>query len=185
MTVTDNNALIATSDFLPYTDAVSEYRQFSLRIKALTDPKLTIQVRSYQATKLLEDYYKSFFKKHASPLTMDTQLELERLLLRPFKDDEEIERFYDLFQRTKQDIAETSKGCLHPTHLIEFLVACTKPKPAPKKAKAKQQVVATPIVPNGQTQVPKPKANNRESRNGLMPTSYTPLKTPLGLHEGW
>eukprot|EP00915_Cephaloidophora_sp_WS-2016_P006858 GHVH01009245.1.p1 GENE.GHVH01009245.1~~GHVH01009245.1.p1 ORF type:complete len:150 (-),score=14.06 GHVH01009245.1:8-457(-) len=145
MTVTDNNALIATSDFLPYTDAVSEYRQFSLRIKALTDPKLTIQVRSYQATKLLEDYYKSFFKKHASPLTMDTQLELERLLLRP-----------------KQDIAETSKGCLHPTHLIEFLVACTKPKPAPKKAKAKQQVVATPIVPNGQTQVPKPKANNKE-----------------------
>eukprot|EP00915_Cephaloidophora_sp_WS-2016_P010280 GHVH01014919.1.p1 GENE.GHVH01014919.1~~GHVH01014919.1.p1 ORF type:complete len:102 (-),score=15.33 GHVH01014919.1:925-1230(-) len=95
--VTDNNSQIATTDFLPYKDAVSEYRQFSLKIKSLTDPKLSIQIRSYKATKILENY-------------METQLELERLLLRPFKDDDEIERFYELCQRTKDDMTETSNA---------------------------------------------------------------------------
>eukprot|EP00915_Cephaloidophora_sp_WS-2016_P010283 GHVH01014923.1.p1 GENE.GHVH01014923.1~~GHVH01014923.1.p1 ORF type:complete len:115 (-),score=15.02 GHVH01014923.1:923-1267(-) len=108
--VTDNNSQIATTDFLPYKDAVSEYRQFSLKIKSLTDPKLSIQIRSYKATKILENYYKSFLLKHASTLTMETQLELERLLLRPFKDDDEIERFYELCQRTKDDMTETSNA---------------------------------------------------------------------------
>eukprot|EP00915_Cephaloidophora_sp_WS-2016_P007214 GHVH01009801.1.p1 GENE.GHVH01009801.1~~GHVH01009801.1.p1 ORF type:complete len:185 (-),score=16.98 GHVH01009801.1:915-1469(-) len=124
----------------------------------------------------------------ATKYQSSTVVPIVNLLLRPFKEEEDVQQFYELFMRTIDGCSEQVKGgCLRPEHLIDFLeVLSTKAKPAAKKPTTTDNIKpvyehqAHQQTPSGAVRISAPSPIATTTTNDAdAEECVTPIKSPL------